>query len=65
MSLFGPETTVEHAHIEGGRGAAGSVSQCSHLLKLYLNQCSKPICLAIGSTKTNFVCTPNSITHVY
>ena len=48
------------SYLGGGRSAAG---QYSHL-RGFFSSCSKPICLAQGSPKTDFMFTPNTIFHI-
>ena len=47
--------------LEGREG----VSDHDHTTLDFFVQCAKPICLAIGSPKTSFVFTPNSIYNIY
>ena len=50
--------------IPRGRGGGGCYRQRSHLLRFFFAW-SKPTCLALGSLKTNFVLTPNSMFHIF
>ena len=61
---FRRKKTIESVSMLIPRGEGGSASQCSHLLRFF-SPCSKPTCLALGSHKTNFVLTPNSIFHMF